>query len=216
MPITRARSAAPRPRQPTHGAVIVLIGPAGAGKSTAAALWPAQHILSSDVLRTQLHGSATDQQHNTDVFTELHRRLEYRCRRGYTTIVDATSVHRAHRSALLDIAERAETPAVALVLDTPLEASLARQQYRTRRVPASVIIDQYYAIQPHTQLTHEPWHAIRILRQPITDVTAPAEGGTTTCPVCTATFHTSSGRILLCPNNRPGNPQHDSSPTTGE
>src|SRR4029077_6912219 len=59
--------------------VVLLIGAAGAGKSTfALAHFPADAIISSDALRQAILGDAADQTANGRVFAAVHRALDRR------------------------------------------------------------------------------------------------------------------------------------------
>jgi protein phosphatase len=119
----------------------VLVGPAGSGKTTFAArhFEPAE-IVSSDALREMIAGDAADQSANRAVFSALHREVEQRLAAGLTTLVDATNVERHARRALLRLAARAGRPAVAIVLDLPLDETLARNARRDgQAVPVDVV-----------------------------------------------------------------------------
>lgn len=64
-------------------ALVLLIGPAGAGKSTwARSRFDGAEILSSDVLREQVAADAVDQSANADTFKMLHLVAAARLRRG--------------------------------------------------------------------------------------------------------------------------------------
>ena len=117
--------------------LVVLVGAAGSGKSTFAARhFAPDEVLSSDAFRGYVAGDPTDQRATRAAFTALHRALESRLRRGLLTVVDATSVKPAARSALLRVAQAADVPAVAIVLDLPPEVVVERNAGRaTGRVP---------------------------------------------------------------------------------
>jgi predicted kinase len=122
-------------------ALIVLVGPAGAGKST----WAARHfaageILSSDGFREMVSGDAADQGANDDAFRLLHVATRARLRRGLRTVVDATNLSARSRRALLTIARATSRPAVAIVFDVPLARCLAQNAARPgRSVPEDVV-----------------------------------------------------------------------------
>jgi protein phosphatase len=113
----------------------VLIGAAGAGKSTLALrLFPADAILSSDAFRGIVSGDEADQRATKTAFAILHRELGRRLELGRTTVVDATSVTPFARRGLLRRAAAHGVPAVALVLDLPAALVLARNAVRPGRV----------------------------------------------------------------------------------
>jgi protein phosphatase len=88
-----------------------------------------------------------DQSATEAAFELLHAALALRLARGRTTVVDATNVERWARERLLAIARRYRRPAVAIVLDLPLEISLERNAARSdRRVPAAAVRRQQAAM----------------------------------------------------------------------
>ncbi len=120
--------------------LVVLIGAAGAGKSTFAArhFGPGE-VLSSDAFRERLAGDAADQRATRPAFAALHRALRPRLAAGRLTVVDATNVTRPARAALLRDAAAAGVPAVAIVLDLPPDLVLARNAGRPRVVPEDAV-----------------------------------------------------------------------------
>lgn len=140
-------------------AVVVLLGAAGSGKSTLAqclaARWGHHCVLSLDVCRAEITGDPTDQDVTPEAVQLLHQLLRHRCRAGLTTVVDATNTDAGHRAPLVELATHGGLPAVAVVLDTPLQVCLDRQQDRLgplpgrkwgRRVPDEVVTAQHAAV----------------------------------------------------------------------
>jgi len=128
--------------------LVVLIGPAGSGKTTFAARWfePGE-VVSSDALREAIAGDAADQSANRVVFATLHREVEQRLAAGLTTVVDATNVEHHARRVLLRLAARSGRPAVAIVLDLPMAETLARNGRRDgRAVPIDVVERHHQAL----------------------------------------------------------------------
>jgi predicted kinase len=134
--------------------LVLLIGAAGAGKSTLAAqLATGEHqVLSLDGLRAAVSGDESDQDSTPDAAAALHLLTGARLRRGLTTIIDATNVEADARRPLLDMARRHRMPALAVVVDTPLATCLARNERRPgpppgarwgRRVPPPVVRAQH-------------------------------------------------------------------------
>jgi protein phosphatase len=128
--------------------LVVLIGAAGAGKSTFAARhFAPEEVLSSDAFREAIAGDPGDQAATRPAFSALHRSLVRRLAQGRLTVVDATSVKRASRIDLLRRARAAGIPAVAIVLDLPAgtvhERNLARG---ARTVPADAVDAQLAAL----------------------------------------------------------------------
>jgi len=124
--------------------LVVLVGAAGSGKSTLAGrLFAASDILSSDALRAAVGGDATDQRATRPAFRILHAEVQRRLAAGRLVVVDATSVERAARAALLRIAARAEVPATAIVLLVPAGEVHARNAARTGRIVPAAIVDRH-------------------------------------------------------------------------
>lgn len=136
----------------TEPALVVLLGVAGAGKSTIAAQWRPSQVLSLDAYRELVSDDETDQDATADAVQVLHTVLAARLRRGLTSVVDATNVEATARRTLLDLAAANGMPAVAVVVDTPLGLARARNATRPgprgrarwgRRVPAAVVEEQH-------------------------------------------------------------------------
>jgi predicted kinase len=148
----------------------VLIGAAGAGKSTLAARWfaPAA-ILSSDALRAIVSGDEADQAATRPAFAILHRRLRQRLAAGLTTVVDATNVTTFARRSLLRIAADAGLPTVAIVVDLDAELVLARNATRgSRIVPEAAVRRQLRELRRTLRqgLEREGFVVVRVLRTP--------------------------------------------------
>ncbi|HEX9428435.1 MAG TPA: AAA family ATPase [Candidatus Polarisedimenticolia bacterium] len=124
--------------------LVVMIGIAGSGKTTFCRRhFKASQIVSSDDARAAISGDASDQSVTGSAFALAHARTEERLRRGLLTVFDATSVTPAARRALLRLAERHHLPAVACLLDIPIERCIAQDRVRPgRRVGRAVIARQ--------------------------------------------------------------------------
>jgi predicted kinase len=122
--------------------LVVLVGAAGSGKSTFAARhFAPDEVLSSDAFRGLIAGDPADQTATRAAFSALHKALAQRLSQGRLTVVDATSVQRAARVALLRRAAAAGVPAVAVVLALPPEVVHARNHGRPAGgvVPAAAV-----------------------------------------------------------------------------
>ena len=112
--------------------MVVLVGVAASGKSTFARRhFAPTEVLSSDQLRAWITDDPHAQAATGDAFELLHRILAMRLRRGRLTVVDATNVEAWARAELVAVARRHRRPAVAVVLDLPLEIALERNAART-------------------------------------------------------------------------------------
>jgi predicted kinase len=129
-------------------ALVLLVGPAGAGKSTwAAANFEDGVILSSDLFRHLLAGDAADQSATGEAFALLHRVARGRLRRGLLSVIDATNLTASARRGLLRLATQTGRPAVAVAFDVPLERCLAQNAARPGRiVPEEVVRRQHRAM----------------------------------------------------------------------
>jgi protein phosphatase len=128
--------------------LVVLVGPAGSGKSTfAAAHFTQGEILSSDAFRARIGRDEADQAASRRAFVALHAALERRLRAGRTAVVDATNVRADARRDLVRRAAAAGAPAIAIVFDLSLDECLASDRARPdRHVPPAVVERQWHAL----------------------------------------------------------------------
>lgn len=151
--------------------LVVLIGAAGAGKSTLAArLFPPESILSSDAFRAVVSGDAADQRATRTAFSILHRQLERRMAGRHTTVIDATSVTSYARRSLVRRAAAQGIPAVAIVLDLDLDVVLAQNAGRDGRIVPEEVVRRHVAdlarsLQPGA-LDREGFAVIHRIRTP--------------------------------------------------
>lgn len=126
--------------------LVVLIGAAGAGKTTFALRhFDPTDILSSDAYRAMIAGDESDQRVTRAAFGRLHRDLGSRLRSGRLTVVDATNVEVTARRALLRLAANAGVVSVAIVLDLPEPVVLARNAGRSGRVVDETVVRRHVA-----------------------------------------------------------------------
>jgi protein phosphatase len=124
-------------------ALVLLVGPAGAGKSTfAAAHFKPVEIVSSDHLRGLLSNDPADQDASAEAFRILALLVDGRLKRRLTAVVDATSLRAANRARYRAIAARHEVPVIAIAFDLPDAAYHARNRGRRDRVVEAGIIDR--------------------------------------------------------------------------
>jgi predicted kinase len=149
--------------------LVVLIGAAGAGKTTFAARhFHAGEVLSSDALRAIIAGDEADQRATRPAFAALHRALERRLRAGRLTVVDATNTQATARRALLLRARAAGVPAAAIVLDLPAATVRRHNAGRVPRVVDPDVVERHLAAVRTTVdrglLTGEGFDPVVILR----------------------------------------------------
>jgi len=114
--------------------LVVLIGVTGSGKSTFARnhFKPTQ-IISSDACRGVVSDDENDQASTADAFALVHHIAGVRLRRGLLTVIDATSVQRPARAALINVARAHDVLPVAIVLDLPEGVCRDRNAHRPER-----------------------------------------------------------------------------------
>jgi protein phosphatase len=151
--------------------LVVLVGAAGAGKSTFAARhFGADEVLSSDRYREILSGDAADQRSTRAAFGLLHRDLSRRLALARLTVVDATNIEPWARRSLVERARLAAVPAIAIVLDLPAVTVLARNAARTSRlVDVPVVVRHLASLRrgldgPVPQILGEGFAAVVIIR----------------------------------------------------
>ena len=123
--------------------LVLMVGAAGAGKSTLAArLFAPDEIVSSDALRAVVSGDEADQSVSGVAFKILHRTVERRLAEGRLTVVDATNAAATLRRPLLQRARLHCVPTVAIVLD--LDAGIVHNQNASRsRIVDPEVIDRH-------------------------------------------------------------------------
>lgn len=115
-------------------ALVVLIGPTGAGKSTFAHRhFASSEVLSSDDCRALVADDPTSQDATEDAFDVLHYIAGKRLKNRRLTVVDATNVQAFAREPLLDLAREHHALPVAIVLDLPADVCRRRNEGRDDR-----------------------------------------------------------------------------------
>lgn len=128
--------------------VVVLVGPAGCGKSTfAASKFRPSQVISSDRARLLVCDDERDQRFNSQAFALVHFLIEQRLGLNRLCVVDSTALTPGARRSLIELARRHRVPCDALVLDVPLQVCLERDAKRERSVGAAVIERQFLAFQ---------------------------------------------------------------------
>jgi len=147
----------------------VLVGPAGAGKSTfALARFAPTEVLSSDFCRALISDDEGDQSVSAQAFALLRFIAARRLRLGKLTVIDATNLKPSHRRPLLQLAQRERRPAVAIVFDLPLALCLEHNRLRAnRQVDEETISDQWIDVpRPASELLEEGFAAVYEFHDP--------------------------------------------------
>lgn len=148
-------------------ALVLLIGPAGAGKSTfAAAHFKPVEIVSSDHLRGLLANDPDDQSASADAFRILTLMVAGRLKRRLTTVVDATSLRAANRRRYRELAARCDVPVVAVAFDLSPRAYHDRNRSRAGRVVDDDVVERQIDQMARTvaALPSEGYSALYVLR----------------------------------------------------
>jgi F420-dependent oxidoreductase-like protein len=147
--------------------LVVLVGPAGAGKSTwAAAQFEPNQIVSSDALRAAVGDGAHDLSATVDAFALVDDIATRRLRRGLTTVIDSLALDAQQRRRWRDLGRSVGVPVIAVALDHPPSAVRARNRAREvgERVPDEVLRGQLQRW-PHvlTELHGEGFDAVHLV-----------------------------------------------------
>ncbi|MFI6322170.1 polynucleotide kinase-phosphatase [Nonomuraea sp. NPDC050556] len=147
--------------------LVVLVGVSGSGKSTFAAkhFKPTQ-VISSDYCRGLVSDDENDQSATAPAFELLHHIVGVRLARGLLTVVDATNVQYAARKSLIDLAKRHDVMVDAIVLDTPEEVAIARNESRPDRDfgPGVVIRQRKDLRRSLSKISKDGFRRVHVLR----------------------------------------------------
>ncbi len=120
-----------------------MCGISGSGKSTHAISYSLIHgtpVVSTDNIRQDYFGDANDQTHNKQVFQIARELIRDYLTSDSDVIFDATNLTvRERREALNNIKDIPNVFKRCVVMATPKEQSILRQDTRSRKVPSFVI-----------------------------------------------------------------------------
>lgn len=105
-------------------------------------------IHSTDALRAELYGDENNQEHNGDLFNELHRRIKEDLRNGIDVVYDATNINKKRRRAFLQELKHIDCHKVCICVLTPYEVVLRQNSSRERKVPEEAIKRMYLSWSP--------------------------------------------------------------------
>jgi predicted kinase len=144
-----AATRAPQQKKP-RGVVVLTIGLPGSGKTT----WYKRRgvtPLSSDMLRTILFDSITEQRYQGLVFSTLRSLLRARLiAKMPWNYVDATNLSPHERRQWIKMARGFGYEVHAVFFDVPLETCLERNRKRERQVPEDVMRQMAQKLKPPT------------------------------------------------------------------
>ena len=126
-----------------NNSLIVLVGPAGSGKSTFAArhFLPTE-VVSSDRCRAMICDDETSQTVSGDAFELVRLVASKRLQNSRLTVIDATSVKAGDRREWIDLARHHGVPAVAIVFKLPQDVILQQNLSREARVVQERVIER--------------------------------------------------------------------------
>ena len=142
---------------------IVLVGLPASGKSVYAKKLAQEHnatIFSSDDLRVELYDDINCQEHNQELFVELHKRIKECLRGGKNVIMDSTNINYKRRMAFIAELKNIPCEKICVVMAIPYEECLRRNAERDRKVPEYVITRMYHNF--NIPYWYEGWDDINI------------------------------------------------------
>lgn len=121
-------------------ALVMLLGPAGSGKSTFARRhFMETQIVSSDACRRLVSDDEENQEASPQAFAVFRAIIGARLSLGRLTVADATNLTSGARAELRALAAEQGAPLIAIVLDVSVESCLAQNEERARNVRPEVI-----------------------------------------------------------------------------
>ena len=143
-------------------ALVVLIGPAGSGKSVwATERYRLQEVVSSDRLRAVVGSGEHDLDASDDAFALLDHIVAARLRRGLTTVIDTLGLEPARRRGYLDLARGSGLAAVAVLFRTDPAECRRRNRARGQAVPAAALDGQLRRMRAAvTEVEAEGWDLV--------------------------------------------------------
>ena len=125
--------------------IIMLIGAAASGKSTAAPKIAAENnavILSTDKIRAELYGAEHIQGNWQEIEAVLYDRIKNAIKQNKNIILDSTHFKKEYRAKIIkNFAKYSEIS--AYYFNYPFTLIYSRNKYRARRVPFEVLAAMY-------------------------------------------------------------------------
>lgn len=136
------------------------VGLPASGKSTYAHLLGCE-VVSSDAIRLELFGDENDQNHNGEVFNELHRRIRSAINENKDVVYDATNLSRKRRKNFLKTLPK-DVRKICICMCTDYNICLIQNSQRSRNVPEDVLFNMYKNIS--IPILTEGWDEIQYIQ----------------------------------------------------
>jgi protein phosphatase len=135
--------------------LVLLVGPAGCGKSTFAArhFRPTQ-VVSSDECRALISDDPANQRVSGHAFDLMHFIIEKRLLVGKFTVCDATNLDAGNRKSIVKMARSFAFNTAAIVFYLSLETCVSRNSRRRRVVPQEALRNQFAMFEKAKQSLH--------------------------------------------------------------
>lgn len=123
--------------------LFMMVGLPGSGKSTYADYIITDHgkpiIHSSDKLREELYNDINNQDNNSELFQELHKRIKEDLRNKKDVVYDATNISKKRRISFLNELKNIPCIRICILIMTPIEDCIEFDLKRKRTVSENVI-----------------------------------------------------------------------------
>lgn len=146
--------------------LVLLIGPAGSGKSTFARKhFKPTEILSSDFFRALLSDDENNQRIHAEVFDAVHFVARLRLKLRRLTVIDATNLEARFREPFFEMAKQFDIPVVGIVFDIG-EAACFRQDAKRRRSVGDRVLSYHHSQLQRTlsEIENEPFARLYRIR----------------------------------------------------
>ena len=143
--------------------IIMLIGAAASGKSTAAPKIAADNnavILSTDKIRAELYGAEHIQGNWSDIEAVLYDRIKNAIKQNKNIILDSTHFKKEYRAKIIkNFAKYSEFS--AYFFNYPFPLIFSRNKHRARRVPFEILAAMYEHLKNAPPLLSEGFKSIK-------------------------------------------------------
>lgn len=145
-------------------ALVMMVGLPASGKSTYAKELAKKinaTIFSSDELRKEMFGDVNNQDNNSELFIELHKRIKDCLKSGSNAIYDATNISSKRRRSFLQELNKIDCVKKCIIVATQPFQCLNNNMRRDRQIPEDVIVRMFKHW--NTPYWFEGWDDIEIV-----------------------------------------------------